>query len=91
LAGDSQYRQIASVNDVQAKAVGCSDESSEFGIQLGRSTRDVDGPDLRGLGQDGQDAICSEAGHALGAIRTGIDVAVRAGLIAVFSHVDLHR
>ena len=64
------------------------DQIIEVRVQLGSAPCDIERRNIRG-GEEGQDALHGLPAHHLGSGRTGLDVTVNAGLVAVLAHVDL--
>ena len=74
---------------MEAAAAALFDNAPEMGVEFGRASGDIDRCDGAAAIENGQKAIDGGGGHALRALRPGLDVTVVAGLIADFSNVDL--
>jgi len=88
LAGLEDDGQVAAIHDVPFHADARLDEIVEVRIQLRRAACDVDGGD-RGSFQELQNSVDGLARHHFFSSRSRFDVAVNAGLVAVFAHVHL--
>ncbi len=81
-------RQIAAVDHLGTQCARSADQRPKMNIQLGRAPRQVESADRAGA-HHFEHQIDRRPIHLLGAIGTGIDVAVHARLIARVTQVDL--
>src|SRR4029079_16399615 len=86
--GCLEDREIAAVDDVAAPRRELFHQPTEMGVQLGGASGEVDGGDPAPV-----DRLEAELHrllrHGLAPIRTRVDVAMAAGLVAELAHVDL--
>src|SRR5918912_4104322 len=83
-----QHRQIAAVGHMATARTALRDEPSEVRIQLRRATRNVHSGNRRPVQRvEAQRHRLSR--HDLSSIRSGIDVAMTAGLITELADIDL--
>src|ERR1051325_125443 len=89
VAPQEQHRQVAAVDDVLSPPPRLGDEVAKVGMELGRAAGEVDDGRIRPIerAQAGLDRLVAH--HRVGAVRTGVDVTMRAGHVAELADVDL--
>ena len=90
LSGLLEDGEVAPVDDVSAERAGTRDEAAELRMQLGRAAGDVERLGARIL-EKHEHVLHDGRRHHLGALRSGIDVAMHAALVAAVAKVDLQR
>jgi hypothetical protein len=85
-----ENRQVASIDNPSAQLAGLRDQPAEVGIHFRGAASDVERFDV-GPGEDTQADCGRLAGHALTAVRSGIDVAMPTRLVANFADVNLQN
>ncbi len=88
LAGLEQDRQVAAVDHLDVEAARLGYQPAEPFVQLRRAAREVERAYVAGPEHVGNPPERVPI-HHLGAVRTGVDVAMHAALVAAIAEVDL--
>src|SRR5262249_29654236 len=88
LRRQEEHGQVTTVHDMASQRSRLFDEPSKVGIQFRRPARNIDGWNI-GLRQRLHAQLSCVARHALGPLRSCIDMTMLAGLVAELSNIDL--
>jgi hypothetical protein len=85
-----QDGKVAAIYNATAKGSGFTNEVFEVGMKLRGSAGEVEGGDV-GLAKNCEHVINRTAAHNLGPARTGLNVAMAAGLITAATKIGLEH
>src|SRR6056297_571416 len=80
--------QVTTINDPTPEGMSLLDQPSKIRVHLRRTAGDVQRRNV-GLRQHIDDRLGRFSRHAFATCRAGVDVAVRAGMVANFADIDL--